>query len=94
MFAIAAIWTAVFFGAAALSPDMPTGIAQEPGSVPKLPALQASTFALAGLAVLLTLLCVIRLEYNHRRLLVAHFYRQAGRPQSGALNFDPVVTAS
>ena len=71
VFAIAAIWTAVFFGAAALSPDMPTGIAQEPGSVPKLPALQASTFALAGLAVLLTLLCVIRLEYNYRRLLVA-----------------------
>ncbi|HRL36946.1 MAG TPA: YjgN family protein [Ottowia beijingensis] len=71
VFAIAAIWTAVFFGAAALSPDMPTGIAQEPGSVPKLPALQASTFALFGLAVLLTLLCVIRLEYNYRRLLVA-----------------------
>ena len=71
VFAIAAIWTAVFFGAAALSPDMPTGIAQEPGSVPKLPALEAPTFALAGLAVLLTLLCVIRLEYNYRRLLVA-----------------------
>ena len=71
VFAIAAIWTAVFFGAAALSPDTPTGIAQEPGSVPKLPALEAPTFALAGLAVLLTLLCVIRLEYNYRRLLVA-----------------------
>ena len=40
VFAIAAIWTAVFFGAAALSPDMPTGIAQEPGSVPKLRRLK------------------------------------------------------
>lgn len=71
VFAIAALWTAVFFVAAALSPEMPTGIAEQPGSVPKLPAPTGSTWALLGLGVLLTVLGVIRLEYNYRRLLVA-----------------------
>ena len=71
VFAIAAIWTAVFLLGAALSPDMPTGIAQEPGTVTKLPRFGGSLLALAALAVVLTLLCVIRLEFNYRRLFVA-----------------------
>ena len=62
VFAIAAIWTAVFFIAAALAPDMPLGVAEEPGSVPKLPSFGGSALALGLLAVVLTLLCVIRLE--------------------------------
>ncbi|QTD46041.1 YjgN family protein [Ottowia testudinis] len=71
VFAIAAIWTAVFFTAAALSPDMPAGIAETPGNVPKLPAPDGTTLALFGLGAVLTLLCVIRLEYNYRRLFIA-----------------------
>ena len=71
VFAIAAIWTAVFFIAAALAPDMPLGVAEEPGSVPKLPSFGGSALALGLLAVVLTLLCVIRLEYNYRRLFIA-----------------------
>ena len=71
VFAIAAIWTALFFVAAALAPDMPLGVAEEPGSVPKLPSFGGSALALGLLAVVLTLLCVIRLEYNYRRLFIA-----------------------
>ncbi len=70
-FAIAALWTALFFAAAALSPAMPTGIAEQPGSVTPLPALGRATLGLMALGAVLTLLCVIRLEFNYRRLLVA-----------------------
>lgn len=70
-FAIAALWTVLFFAAAALSPAMPTGIAEQPGSVTPLPALGRATLGLMALGAVLTLLCVIRLEFNYRRLLVA-----------------------
>ncbi|HOB67644.1 YjgN family protein [Ottowia sp.] len=71
VFAIAAVWTATFLAAAALSPAMPTGIAEQPGSVTRLPAWGGRTLALLGGGAVLTLLCVIRLEFNYRRLLVA-----------------------
>ncbi len=70
-FAIAALWTVLFFAAASLSPAMPTGIAEQPGSVTPLPALGRATLGLMALGAVLTLLCVIRLEFNYRRLLVA-----------------------
>ncbi len=71
VFAIAALWTLLFFVAAALSPTMPTGIAEQPGSVTRLPAAAGATLCLLALGTVLTLLCVIRLEFNYRRLLVA-----------------------
>lgn len=71
VFAIAAYWSAAFFLAAALAPAMPTGIAEQPG-IPKLPALGAAVAVLGAIGLVLTLLCVIRLEYNYRRLMVAH----------------------
>ena len=71
VFAIAALWTAAFLAAAALAPDMPAGTAAPQGKLPRLPAPGAATLALFALAALLSLLCVIRLEYNYRRLLVA-----------------------
>ena len=71
VFAIAAYWSAAFFAASALAPRMPIGIAEQPG-LPRLPALGYATGGLVALGLVLTLLCVIRLEYNYRRLMVAH----------------------
>ena len=71
VFALAAIWTGAFLAAAALAPDMPAGTAAPARPLPRLPAPGAATLALFALAVVLSLLCVIRLEYNYRRLLVA-----------------------
>ncbi|MFD1712231.1 DUF898 domain-containing protein [Ottowia sp. GY511] len=70
VFAIAAVWAAVFFIGGAISPQPPASVA---GTEPpmRLPAPTAAVLSLVGLAVVLTLLCVIRLEYNYRRLLVA-----------------------
>ena len=81
VFAIAALWTVLIAVAIALSPEMPIGIAEQPDSVPRLPAPAGPTWALLGLGAVLTLLCVIRLEYNYRRLLVARarIGGQAGR---------------
>lgn len=46
-----AIWTALFFVAAALAPDMPLGVAEEPGSVSGCPALAAARWRWACLVV-------------------------------------------
>ena len=70
VFAIAALWTAVFFIAGAISPQVPIGTAGTEPPV-QLPAPTGPVIALVALGVVLTLLCVIRLEYNYRRLLVA-----------------------
>ena len=70
VFAVAAIWTAFFFIAAAISPHPPIGTAGD-GPALKLPALIPAVIGLGLLCVVLTLLCAIRLEYNYRRLLVA-----------------------
>lgn len=80
VFAIAALWTAVFFIAGAISPQVPIGTAGAEAPM-RLPAPTTPVIALVVLGVVLTLLCVIRLEYNYRRLLVARarIGGQAGR---------------
>jgi uncharacterized membrane protein YjgN (DUF898 family) len=96
VFAIAALWTALFFAGAALAPDMPTGIAEQPDSRLPMPAWGGSTLALIGLGIVLTLLCVIRLEYNYRRLLVARarIGGQVGRWKPAYLDFVKVWLAT
>lgn len=71
VFAIAALWTALFFLASAMAPAMPLGTAETPRVRPLPDFNQPALWALLGLGLVLTLLCVIRLEYNYRRLLVA-----------------------
>ena len=71
VFAIAAVWIAAFFVAATLLADPAPGDAPLPAW--KKPSRQ-EIGALLGLflaALLPTLLCLIRLEYNYKRLLVA-----------------------
>lgn len=74
-FVIAAVWTGVFVIATALVAG-----ARHPG-IPRPPLPWASLLALFASGLVLSLLCVIRLEYNYRRLLVtrAQIGGQAGR---------------
>ena len=62
VFALALVWLAVFWGLQALAP--------EPLAAGKLPRPTAPMGGLLALGLLLTLLCVIRLEFNYRSLLV------------------------
>ncbi|MDO5691665.1 MAG: YjgN family protein [Pseudomonadota bacterium] len=98
VFAIAFIWIALIFLGAALSPELPAGVAGSPADAMGPPRLRlgGSTLVLAGLALILTLLCVIRLEYNYRRLLVARtrIGGQVGRWKPVYLDFVKVWLAT
>ena len=76
-FVIAAVWTGVIVIATGLAAGLR---AHHPG-VPKPHVPTGTLLALFGAGLVLTLLCVIRLEYNYRRLLVtrAQIGGQAGR---------------
>jgi len=95
VFAIAAIWGIVFYTARSLSPRPPAGVAPaEPAMA--LPSLGAASISLAVLGVVLTVLCVIRLEYNYRRLLVlrARVGDQAGRWKPVYMDFVRIWLAT
>jgi uncharacterized membrane protein YjgN (DUF898 family) len=76
IFAMAAVWVAVTFALKALAPDLPT-----PAPTPPPPAspraapaflsnVSVDMWAVIALGVVLSLLCVIRLEFNYKSLLV------------------------
>ena len=81
VFAIAAIWTLAFVAGAALLPDAPADATRD--APPSMPSAEQTltVLGLLGAALVPTLLCLIRLEYNYKRLLVAHarIGGQAGR---------------
>ena len=95
VFAIAAIWVAVFFIGAAISPQPPIGVAGADAPM-RLPAETPMVLTLAGIGLVLTLLCVIRLEYNYRRLLVARarIGGQVGRWKPVYMDFVKVWLAT
>lgn len=72
VFALAGVWIATVAGLSALAPTGETGT---------LPALSATVVAAVLLALVLTVLCIVRLEYNYKSLLVkrARVGNQAGR---------------
>ena len=80
VFAIAAIWVATFLAMDALSPHPPVGVAGD-GPELRLPAPVGPVIGLGVLGLVLTLLCIIRLEFNYRSLLVlrARIGHQTGR---------------
>lgn len=66
VFAIAAIWTAAVVTGVALVPDTASGALRASAG-----ALGWAVLALGAAAIVLTVLCAIRLEYNYKRLFVA-----------------------
>ena len=80
VFAIAAIWAATLVGVRMLLPDSPAETS--PNGVPMwLGRINGTMVAAVGVSVLLSLMCLIRLEYNYRSLLVrrARIGQQSGR---------------
>ena len=95
VFAIAALWAVIFFAMNALSPHPPIGVAGD-GPPVQLPSLSGPVVALGILGMALTLLCVIRLEYNFRSLLVvrARIGDQMGRWKPVYMDFVRVWLAT
>jgi uncharacterized membrane protein YjgN (DUF898 family) len=86
IFAMAAVWVLVTFALRSLAPDLPTPRRPSvPGAVPapalNLPQVTLEMWAVIGLGVVLSVLCVIRLEFNYKSLLVlrAGIGNQRGR---------------
>lgn len=95
VFAFAAIWAVVFFAMNVVSPHPPAGVAGD-GPPVVLPSLNAPVVSLGVLGLALSLLCVIRLEYNFRSLLVlrARIGGQMGRWKPVYMDFVRVWLAT
>lgn len=98
VFALALVWMAVVFGLQALAPEVAQaapGLAGE--KVRKsLPAFTAPMGALLALGLVLSLLCIIRLEYNYKSLLVlrAHLGTEPGRWKPVYMDFVKIWLAT
>ena len=75
VFAMAAVWVLVTFALKALAPDLPmppppAGPGAMPNPAMNLPQVTLEMWAVIALGVVLSVLCVIRLEFNYKSLLV------------------------
>ena len=98
VFALALVWFGVFFGMQMLAPEL-TDALQAVESEARKPRLPSFTPAMVGLLVLglvLTVLCVIRLEYNYKSLLVlrAQVGSERGRWKPVYMDFVKVWLAT
>ena len=98
VFALALVWFGVFFGMQMLAPELADAL-QAVESEARKPRLPSFTPAMAGLLVLglvLTVLCVIRLEYNYKSLLVlrAQVGAERGRWKPVYMDFVKVWLAT
>jgi len=77
VFALALVWLGVFWGLQSLAPA--AVVNEETGR--KLPEVTAPLIGLVAVGLLLTVLCIIRLEFNYRSLLVlrSRIGNEAGR---------------
>lgn len=66
VFALALVWVATFYALDLLMPDFAEEVAAPKG----LPQVPGSAIGLVCLALFLSVLCIIRIEYNYRSLLV------------------------
>lgn len=80
IFVMAAVWIGVNFGLEALAADLGTPPVRTSRGV-QFPAVSAPMWGLIALGVALSLLCIIRVEFNYKSLLVlrAGIGQQRGR---------------
>lgn len=78
VFGIAAVWIAITFAFGAMLGPLSDAA---PGRAPRLPHVPAVLWLLAAAGLVITILCVVRLEYNYKSLLVlrAHIGGETGR---------------
>ncbi len=72
VFALALVWFGVFFGMQMLSPELSDALqaVEEEARKPRMPTFTPAMGGLLVLGLVLTVLCIIRLEYNYKSLLV------------------------
>ncbi|MFN9475943.1 YjgN family protein [Acidovorax sp.] len=72
VFAIALVWFGVFFGIQYLAPESASALQElaDESSDADLPTMTAGIWGLLAMGLLLSIMCVIRLEYNYKSLLV------------------------
>jgi len=72
LFVMAAIWVAITFGLDGVAPQPAavTAPPRQPQLFPGLPAMNAAMWGLIALGVALSVLCIIRTEFNYKSLLV------------------------
>jgi uncharacterized membrane protein YjgN (DUF898 family) len=91
VFALALMWFGIFFGMRMLSPDLAQALdaPQAEGAKRALPRFTPAMGGLLALGLVLTVLCVIRLEYNYKSLLVlrARLGAERGRWKPVYLDF-------
>ena len=98
VFALALVWFGVFFGLQMLSPEVAHALqaAEEEVRKPRMPTFTAAMVGLLVLGLVLTVLCVIRLEYNYKSLLVlrAQVGAERGRWKPVYMDFVKVWLAT
>lgn len=72
IFAMAAVWVGITFGLDTLAADVPAAPtpAHRPQPFPGLPRMNAGMWGLVAAGVVLSVLCIIRIEFNYKSLLV------------------------
>lgn len=72
IFAMAAVWVGITFGLDTLTADLPAAPtpAHQAPAFPGLPRLNASMGGLIAAGLVLSVLCIIRIEFNYKSLLV------------------------
>lgn len=80
IFVMAAVWIAISFGLEMLAADAGAPPVRKPRGV-QFPVVSAPMWGLVALGVVVSLLCIIRVEFNYKSLLVlrAGIGRQRGR---------------
>lgn len=98
VFALALVWFGVFFGMQMLSPELSDTLqaVEQEGRKKRLPSFTLAMGGLLLLGLALTVLCVIRLEYNYKSLLVlrAQVGAEPGRWKPVYMDFVKVWLAT
>lgn len=97
VFALAAVWFGVFTGLQWLSPELAEAIdAADETNPGKLPSFTSAMGGLITLGIVLSILCIIRLEYNFKSLLVrkARVGTEGGRWKPVYLDFVKIWGAT
>lgn len=71
LFVMAALWVAITYGLEVVAPEPAAQpAAPQPQPFPGLPTMNATMWGLVAMGVVLSVLCIIRIEFNYKSLLV------------------------
>lgn len=98
VFAIALVWFGVFFGIQYLAPESASALQElaDENSDAGLPSMTAGVWGLLAMGLLLSIMCIIRLEFNYKSLLVlrTHVGNETGRWKPVYMDFIKIWLAT